>query len=270
MLQFISIGSGSSGNSYFLRADDYAIFIDMGVGVRIFNHLCQTYGIPQHLGRAILLTHDHADHTRAVGSYASRRHLPVYALEAVHQALLQNYIQGTKIPAALRHDILPESPFTLGPFTVTPFEVPHDSRACCGFHITAEGTTFTLMTDAGHVTPRMADYIRRSRYLVIEANHDAQMLRTGRYPIRLQRRIASPTGHLENAAAATALADHLSPEARHVWLCHLSQDNNRPEVALQTACNALTAAGFPVGNGLNVDVLPRRTPSSTFTLEVAD
>lgn len=267
MLQFISIGSGSSGNSYFLRADDYAIFIDMGVGIRIFQHLCQAYGIPQHLGRAILLTHDHADHTRAVGSYASRHRLPVYALGAVHQSLLENYVQGIKVPAALRHDIEPEVTFSLGPFDITPFEVPHDSTACCGFFIRTGDTAFSLITDVGHVTPAITDYISRSRYVVLEANHDAEMLRCGRYPIHLKRRIASPTGHLANAEAARTLATTLPPDARHVWLCHLSQDNNRPELALQAVTQALTEAGYPVGRGLSVDVLPRRTPSPPYVLD---
>ena len=266
MLQFTSIGSGSSGNSYFLRYDDYAIFIDMGVGIRIFNHLCQSYGIPQHLARAILLTHNHADHTRAVGSYASRHHLPVYALEAVHLALAHNYLQSTKISPNLRHDIELECSFTVGPFHITPFDVPHDSVACCGFHILAGETAFTLITDAGHITQQMTDYIRRSRYVVLEANHDAQMLQNGRYPVHLKRRIADPTGHLDNLTAAQTLANALPADAAHVWLCHLSQDNNRPELAQQTVEQTLAAAGFPVGNGLLVDVLPRRTPSPIYEL----
>ena len=122
------------------------------------------------------------------------------------------------------------------------------------------------MTDAGHVTEEMKGYIKEANYLVLEANHDEEMLIGGPYPQYLKERVQSDKGHLSNKACAIALAENASQELRHVWLCHLSQENNHPELARKTVEFILGSYGIVAGKDFKLDVLKRKTPSDIFDL----
>lgn len=264
MLNFLSLGSGSSGNSYYLSNGSYAILIDAGIGIRILKKYFSEYGLRLTDIRYVFVTHDHADHVKSVGKLSDELNVPVYATKEVHDGIVRNYCVRKKVPA--NHAMVMTKGSTLSleeGLTVTSFHVPHDSNDNVGYHLTWGGTTFTLMTDVGHVTDEMKRYIQLAEHLVIEANHDELMLRAGNYPPYLKDRICSPHGHLSNRACAEALMENGSERLRHVWLCHLSQENNHPELARKTVEMALRQ-GLP--QAVALEVLKRRTPCGTYIL----
>lgn len=266
-MDFISFGSGSSGNCYYIRNEKFGIIIDGGIGIRKFKKYFRDYGLSFGEVKAVIVTHDHADHVRAVGAMSQEFHWPVYALKDVYMGMERNRFVRKKVPADLANHVTPEEPFDLGPFHITPFEVPHDSAANCGYSITVGDVRFCLVTDAGHVTEAIANHLSQADYLVVEANYDAEMLEHGPYPKRLKDRIRGGFGHMDNAETGRLLAERLSPTAKHVWLCHLSEENNQPTKAVETVCSALRNAGrLTEGDSLEVEALLRTHPSRLYSL----
>ena len=152
-------------------------------------------------------------------------------------------------------------------FCITPFEVPHDSTDNVGYFISYDMVRFCLITDAGHATGKMAEYIRQSNYLVLEANHDLNMLMMGPYPAYLKGRVSGPKGHMNNLEAAELLAQNVTEQMRHVWLCHISEENNHPELVKKTMDSVLRSYGIIMGKDFELDVLRRIVPSDLFLLE---
>lgn len=266
MLRFISFGSGSSGNSYYLYTETDSILIDVGVGIRTLKKHFHNYGLRFEDVHHIFITHDHADHVKSVGSLSSDYHLPVYTTRKVHVGIERNYCVRKKIAPNHVHVIEKSVPLNVGEFKITPFGVPHDSTDNVGYFVECEGVTFCLITDVGHITEEMHDFIGRSNYLVIEANHSEEMLQKGPYPQYLKDRILGPNGHLSNVACGQALADYASPNLRHVWLCHLSEENNHPELARKTVEQILRSKGIIAGKDFELEVLRRKTPSEIYKL----
>ena len=266
MLRFISFGSGSSGNSYYLYTETDSILIDVGVGIRALKKYFHNYGLRFEDVHHIFITHDHADHVKSVGSLSTDYHLPVYATRKIHVGIERNYCVRKKIAPNHVHVIEKGVPLNVGEFKITPFGVPHDSTDNVGYFVECEGVTFCLITDVGHITEEMHDFIGRSNYLVIEANHSEEMLQQGHYPQYLKDRILGPNGHLSNVACGQALADYASPALRHVWLCHLSEENNHPELARKTVEQILRSKGIVVGKDFELEVLRRKTPSEIYKL----
>ena len=264
MLRFISFGSGSSGNCYFLYTDTDGMLIDVGVGIRTLKKHFKDYGLSLQQVRRVLITHDHADHIKSVGSISHEYGLPVYATAEVHKGIDRNYCVQRKVVAERRHRVEPGQAVRLGDFVVTPFAVPHDSSDNVGYFVEAGGAAFCIITDAGCVTDEMARYIGRAQYLVIEANHDREMLQQGPYPQHLKVRIQSRTGHLSNADCGEAVARNMGEQLRHVWLCHLSEENNHPELARKTVEAVLRSYGVVAGKDFALDVLKRTMPSGVY------
>jgi phosphoribosyl 1,2-cyclic phosphodiesterase len=154
----------------------------------------------------------------------------------------------------------------LGDFTVTPFTVPHDANENVGYQIEVGGVTFVLMTDVGSVTDEMKEHIAAADYLVIEANHDVEMLKNGPYPKYLKERIASGIGHLSNTECGKVLAENMTERLKHVWLCHLSEENNHPELARKTVDATLRSYGIIAGKDFELEVLKRKMPSEVYEL----
>lgn len=261
MLKFISFGSGSSGNCYYLSTEKDGLLIDIGVGMRSLKKRFQEYGLSLHNIHHVLITHDHADHIKSVGSISGDYHLPVYATEKVHKGITGNYCIHRNIQSEYVRYIEKGETVQLGDFKVTSFDVPHDSSENVGYQIECEGIVFCLMTDVGHVTEEMLQYISTANYLILEANYDEEMLRTGNYPPHLKVRIEGPSGHLSNKCCGEALVSAATPALRHVWLCHLSEENNHPELARKTVEQVLRSHGIIVGADFQLDVLKRKVPS---------
>jgi phosphoribosyl 1,2-cyclic phosphodiesterase len=267
MLKFISFGSGSSGNCYLLMTPSDALLIDIGVGLRGLKKDVRTYGISLSQVHHVLVTHDHADHIKSVGSFSHDYQVPVYATHEVHAGINRNYCVTQKVSPELMHELEKGHTITIGDFTVTPFGVPHDSSDNVGFFIEAGGTNFCIITDAGSVTDEMKTFIRRARHLVIEANHDEEMVQFGPYPRFLKDRILSDTGHLSNHNSGVTIAENMTEELRNVWLCHLSEENNHPELARKTVETVLRSYGIIAGADIHLEVLKRNSPTGPFDLE---
>ena len=249
-----------------IYTENDALIIDVGVGIRTLKKHMRDYGLSLSQVHRILITHDHADHIKSVGSLSHDCHLPVYATRAVHKGIDGNYCVAKKVEAGNRHYIEAGETYSLGDFRVTPFAVPHDSSDNVGYMVETEETNICLITDAGRVTEDMARYIGKARNLIIEANHDLEMLQQGPYPEYLKRRIVSGTGHLSNLLCGEAIAQHASDQLQHVWLCHLSEENNHPELARKTVETVLRSYGLVAGKDFTLEVLKRTVPTGVFEL----
>lgn len=272
-LKFISLGSGSSGNCYYFNADGHGLLIDAGVNLRDFYRYFNMFGLSLEEVKEILITHDHADHVKSAGVLSMALHAQVYALEGSFMGMKRNRFMHKKVRLDHQHRVVVGEPFDLGPFHIEAFNVPHDSAACCGYTLRVGNTTFCIATDVGHVTDEIAEQVRKAQYVIVESNYDADMLTGGSYPAFLKKRITNGTGHLGNAETAKFLAETLTPQTRHVWLCHLSEENNRPELAIAATREALTAVGFTVGitgDALRLDTLPRMAPTKLYEIEIEE
>lgn len=267
MLNFISFGSGSSGNCYYLYTESEGLLIDAGVGVRTLKKYFHQYGYSFNSIHDLLITHDHADHIKSVGSLSHDFKLMVHSTQNVHAGIDRNYCVKRKLMPEYKHYVKYGETFVVDHFEVTPFHVPHDSMDNVGYRICCSGMTFVLMTDMGHVTDDMKAMVSEADYLVIEANHDEQMLHDGPYADYLKQRITCGTGHLNNVLCGQTIAECMTPRLKHVWLCHLSEENNTPQCAYDTVAGVLRDKGISVGTDLLLDVLNRKSPTGPYELK---
>lgn len=268
MIRFISFGSGSSGNCYYLDAEGYGVVIDMGLGRRYIKKAFHDYGLKLAGVQAIIVTHDHTDHVKSVGAFSTEFHLPVYASSKVHQGISRNRFMNKKVEAEHVKLLEAGEQLELGPFIITSFAVPHDSAGNNGYFIEQKGgPSFMLATDVGTVTEEMLQFMQRANYVVFESNYDPVMLQNGPYPEYLKQRIRGGNGHLSNHQAAEVLSQYLNERTRCVWLCHLSEENNHPELARITVEKAIRERTDLFDKGLRLEVLRRKVPSGIYNLE---
>ena len=266
MAKFISLGSGSSGNCYFLSTGKTTILIDAGIAMSKLKKHLRNLGLSIADIDAVFVTHDHADHIKSVGSLANDYDKPVYTTQKVHEGINRNYCVTSKLTAKHIHALEKGVTLEYGDMRITPFEVPHDSTDNVGYIIEIDDITFCLLTDVGHVTTDIENAVSKANYLVVESNHDEQMLRDGKYPAFLKGRISSQRGHLSNRETGDLLSNHATPALRHVWLCHLSHENNHPELARKTVEDVLRQHGIIAGVDFNLEVLSREKPSNVYEL----
>lgn len=265
-IRFISLASGSSGNCYYLGTETYGVLIDAGIGIRTIKKTLRDINVAMETIRAVFITHDHADHIKAVGYLGEKLHIPVYTTARIHEGINKSYCVTEKLHSCVCC-LEKEKPMELEDFRITSFEVPHDGTDNVGYCFEIDGKTFSFLTDLGEITSTAARYICKANYLIIEANYDEEMLRMGRYPQYLKERISSPTGHMCNADTADFLAENISEHLRYIWLCHLSKDNNHPELAYKTVEWKLKSKGIIVGKDVQLLALKRSTPSELYEFE---
>ena len=253
---FFCLSSGSCGNCYFVGNGDYGILIDVGIGVRTIRKRLQEHGYDLPHIRAILITHDHMDHIKSVGTFAHRHHIPVYATKAVHHAISNHRLMKYDIGAS-RRTIEKEVSFQIEDFRFTAFDVPHDSFDNSGYYIEFGTHKMTLATDIGQLAANMIPYLIKANHLIIESNYDEEMLSSGSYPYHLKQRITSGRGHISNRQTGEFLAANCQSHVRNIWLCHLSNDNNSPEIAYRTVNKHLSDKGIITGGDLQLHVLER-------------
>lgn len=260
---FATLASGSSGNAILVGARGGSFLIDAGLpAARLLENMRRVGARPEEL-EGIFVTHEHEDHIRGVGALARKRGLPVYATEGIWAAMET----GTgALPAACRRVIAADS-FTLAGLSLTLIRTSHDSKESYGLLARAEGLTLGVATDTGVVTPDMRAKLRNCDALIIEANHDSDMLRRGRYPYCLKKRVAGEFGHLSNAQTGEALRDWIGENTQKVVLAHLSAENNTPALALRTIVEMLR--GHAVRQKcarLKIRVAPRHEPDEIIVL----
>ncbi|MCR5394586.1 MAG: MBL fold metallo-hydrolase [Bacteroidales bacterium] len=273
MLRFMCLGSGSSGNCYYLGTERYAILLDAGIAGRTIKQILKDNGLIHIPIRALFITHDHTDHIRGASMISSLMDCPVYTTKEVHDGMDRNYGLQKKIPTINRRYLQREEVFDVPTthFRITPFSVPHDSRDNVGYFVEwqegSEQVKFCLVTDCGRVTDVILRYVKQADHLVVESNHDVDMLMNGSYPNYLKLRVRGEGGHLSNDECAEMLRTTFHPSLRHIFLCHLSADNNTPDLAYRTASKALTEAGGKVGyQGITLAALARTSPSQLYYL----
>ncbi len=266
MFRFISFGSGSSGNCYFVSNEEGGLFIDVGIGLKTLKRHSKATDVDISRAKYILVTHDHADHVKSVGRLSDAMNLEVYATRKVHDHIDQNFVVHHKVSHSLRRYFDIGERFRLLGMDITTIPVPHDSAENVGYRIEYGGVVLALITDIGHVTPEIERLIADANYLVIEANHEVEMLRNGTYPDFLKQRILSSVGHLSNKDCGLTLAKCATEKLHHVWLCHLSDDNNTPDLARYTVEGVLRDHGILAGKDFALDILKRKTPSAVADL----
>ncbi|MCQ2345241.1 MAG: MBL fold metallo-hydrolase [Paludibacteraceae bacterium] len=265
-LIFRCFASGSSGNCYYLGTHHHGILIDAGISARAIQHHLHDMGLDFSNVLGVLVTHDHADHIRAVGTLGERIHLPIYTTHLIHEGIDRNYGVQEKLRTSRRYFEKGET-WQLFDMTINTFGISHDSTDCLGYVIDLHGQRFMIATDCGTPNPDLIAYLQTANHLVIEANHDEQMLLNGPYPTYLKERILSPRGHQSNHTCGRLLAEHFSPSLRNVFLCHLSKENNDPDLAYQTISQHLAEHNIIAGQDLFLKPLERLTPSPVYILD---
>lgn len=236
MIKFCSLFSGSGGNSLFVSSGKTKLLIDNGLsGKKIIEALVSVGEIPTDLS-AILVSHEHSDHIKGVGVLSRKFDIPVYANERTWEAMEQNI--G---PISLKNKMYfnTGSEFEIDNVTVKAFPIPHDANEPVGFNFFVGNKKITSATDIGHMNKSLLSHLEGSDLLLIEANHDIEMLKIGPYPWSLKKRILGDKGHLCNEMAGKVIAYLAGKGTKHFLLGHLSRENNFPELAYQTVCNIL-------------------------------
>lgn len=229
---FCSFASGSSGNCYFVGKQDEGVLIDAGINASQIVKLLIQNDLSTSNIKAILITHDHIDHVKGLEVLTKQARIPIYA----HPDCLQGLVEGKstkEVDSSLFNEVEPAVPFSICGIKIESFPVMHDGRGAMGYHFNFEGHTLTIATDIGMLDNVVKDQIRRSDNIVIEANYDVEMLEKGSYPYILKQRISGPFGHLSNIETARFLADIYHPRIKNIMLCHLSENNNTPDRAMQ-------------------------------------
>jgi phosphoribosyl 1,2-cyclic phosphodiesterase len=256
-LRVDALASGSSGNAYLLRTAAGALLLEAGLPApQLVRYLWSLDFDPRELS-GILLTHAHSDHRQGARGLSDRFGVPIYATVGTlgHPSLHDS---------ALARPVEPGRTLTIGELEVLAFSVPHDCSEPVGFRVRAGQASLGLVTDLGFVPDHVPRLLRGVDLLVLEANHDEELLQSGPYPTFLKRRVASRHGHLSNRAAAECLAAMSAEPPGQVWLAHLSQTNNSPATALRAVGAALREIGL---DQLPLAAAGRKRPSLSWTTE---
>lgn len=277
---FCSFSSGSSGNSYLVRTRTTALIVDAGISTkRILSGLSDTQ-TPTELVSGLLLTHEHSDHVKSLGTLSKKLpQMGVYATPGTWAGIEEAGISCGEQSKRFFHR---DETFQVGDITVKAFPVSHDARDPVGFSFFHGGNQISIITDTGYLSEEMLAEVAGARILVLEANHDIEMLKFGRYPWFLKQRVLGREGHLSNIAAGEALltllngsnVDQVTGEIRNcsteqtcVVLAHLSKENNFPEMAYQTIKNILEENQYYIGKHISLNTLIRDELSSIYSIE---
>ena len=264
MIRFMSFSSGSCGNCYYLGTEKGGILIDAGVSLRRVKKTLLDAGLTLDSFSAVLVTHDHLDHIRHLGSFCKRMSRPVYTSEQIHRALARHTFTAPTI-GPCRKIMNEGQTVEIAGMKVRYFVVPHDATQTVGYAIEVEGRKFVIMTDVGRMTDEAVEYARQADTVVLESNYDMDMLMSGPYTYELKMRIVQGCGHLSNDECASAIRRFWHPGLRNIFLCHLSENNNTHQLAYQCSLEALQSLGVQKGT-VALRCLPRQTPSQMFTL----
>lgn len=239
MLRFRSLGSGSTGNATLVEVTSHKplrLLVDCGLGLKQLSVRLAGAGLADNDIDAIFITHEHSDHIGCARQFARRHKVPVWMSRGTYEGIGSPDFDG------LLHIARDGEAIDLGDLQIMPFTVPHDAREPLQLTCTDGATKLGILTDLGHATTHLLAHLERCNALLLECNHDSDLLAQSSYPPFLKRRIGGKYGHLSNAAAG-AIAQSLAHEGlKHLVAAHLSEQNNRPELAHQAMSDALGSA----------------------------
>jgi phosphoribosyl 1,2-cyclic phosphodiesterase len=254
IVRFCVLASGSSGNSAWLATDSTRILIDAGLSLReLTRRLAEIGESPERLD-AVVITHEHSDHVCGVRLLAKKHCIPVYATRFTAPAIdwgecvprLQTFQAGAS--------------FRIGDIFVNSFTIPHDAADPVGYCFRAGFVKIGVVTDLGYIPESVKFHLRGTDILLLESNHDLEMLKVGPYPWSVKQRVMGRNGHLSNSVMCDFLSEDLDRSTRHLILGHLSEHNNHPEIVRMMATDALEARGLPA----RLEVATQKQPGTIF------
>lgn len=240
MARFCSLFSSSSGNCTYIASGGAGILIDAGVSAKRIKTALLDRDIDPASLRAIFVTHEHSDHIKGIRVLASAHGIPVYATEGTIDGMNEAGVLNGKFPV----DIITKSGIEIGDMLIKPFRTPHDCNESCGYTIEfSDERRAAVATDIGHMTNEIMNALSGCELVMLESNHDVNMLENGFYPYYLKRRILSDVGHLSNESCASAAAQLIEHGTTKLFLAHLSTENNIPDLAYQTSLSEISLTG---------------------------
>ncbi|NNC24049.1 MBL fold metallo-hydrolase [Salinisphaera sp. USBA-960] len=231
-MRFAVLGSGSSGNALVVENANTRVLIDAGFSARTLERRLAELERDFNAFDAIVITHEHSDHWQGVSRLSHRYQLPVWLTPGTHFATHDD-------PVFARELYSPHEPFSIGDLAFNPYPIPHDAREPAQLIISNGDSRLGILTDAGHATPHIRSMIDGCHGLIVEANHDADLLASGPYPATLKKRVASGHGHLGNHQARELVAALNTDALQHVVAAHISQSNNHTNLAREALADAL-------------------------------
>lgn len=237
MIRFCNLYSGSSGNSTYIESENSKILIDAGVSCQKISKALDSLGVELDEISAILITHEHIDHTKGLTTISKKFNTPIYATPKTWAQM-----EILNIPQSCKYSFNSGENFSIGDLNVHPFSIPHDAADPCGFSVLSGNKKITVATDIGHVEEDLFTEMSGSDVLLIESNYDNDTLLCGSYPYFLKKRISSDVGHLSNEATGKLVKRLYESGVTNFILGHLSKENNFPELAYQTVFNELNSS----------------------------
>ena len=232
-MNLVSITSGSSGNCIYLGTDNTHILVDCGISGKRIEAGLNSIGIKAEELSGILITHEHADHIQGLGVLSRRYGIPIYATKGTIAGILSSKGMG-EIDTDLFNVICVDQSFTIDELNVNPVKISNDANETCAYRISNDLRSVGICTDLGTYNDYIIDSFRGVNAILLEANHDVNMLQVGRYPYQLKRRILSDKGHLSNENSGRLLCEILHDDLSTIMLGHLSEENNLAELAYET------------------------------------
>ncbi|SET01319.1 Phosphoribosyl 1,2-cyclic phosphodiesterase [Natronincola peptidivorans] len=263
-VQFCSLASGSSGNCHFISNGEEHLLVDAGLSGKKIQSKLQEIGFEPNKLTGIFISHEHNDHICGAGILSRRFDIPIYANEATWQAM------ESKLGSIKQENIKifkTETTLHVGNLQITPYSISHDAADPVGFVLKNKTVKISIATDLGHINQGILDKIGDSHLVVLESNHDEDMLKAGNYPYYLKRRILSDHGHLSNEAAGNAIVDLMKMNVKNILLAHLSKENNFPELAIMTVKSILDSHKINIGKDISIDLAHRDKASHLYAFE---
>ncbi|MGP4059608.1 MBL fold metallo-hydrolase [Halobacillus sp. H74] len=248
-LKFSVLASGSTGNAFYIESGEEKILVDAGLSGKKIEGLLEQVNVDPHSLSRILVTHEHSDHIKGLGIMARRYNLPIYANEKTWDAMEG---QLGKLSLDQKFHFSMEETQTFGGIDVESFAVSHDAADPMFFTFHQDGKKVALVTDLGYVSERIKKTVEGADAYIFESNHDVSMLRMGRYPWNVKRRILGDSGHVSNEDCALALTDVITDQTKRIYLAHLSLDNNMKDLANMSVKNVLEERGFELGTRIQL------------------
>ena len=261
---FCPLFSGSGGNATYVATDKTQLLVDVGVSALAIGNALNGLSVLLRDIDGVLITHEHSDHVKGIVTLSKRYGIPIYANEKTWLAMGKT---AEQMPVQLMRVFETGREFYIGDIAVHPFPTPHDAAESVGFSLYAKGKTACLMTDIGYLQENLLPQASRADVVLIESNHDEELLRQGTYPAYLKRRILSKKGHLSNADAGVGVCALAQSGVRRFYLGHLSVQNNREDMALSAVCGALSARSIIAGRDVAVVVAKKDTLSPIAILD---
>ncbi len=264
-LTFCSLFSGSSGNATYIAGGKTGILVDAGLSGRQITDALNRIGVLPETLSGIIITHEHSDHVKGAGILSRKYHLPLYANERTWEAMAR---QVGPVPVSERRVFETDSDFYIGDLAVHAFRIPHDAADPVGFRIFAGGRSAATATDMGCIRKSVMNALSGTDLVLLESNHDPAMLRENpHYSAALKRRILGDHGHLCNEACSQGILTLYESGVRRLVLGHLSAENNTPQLAMETALNAVTRAGLHPDEDIFLDLGWRDRPGKLYQIE---